>query len=326
MKRRGTTLLELLVVLTLLALLLGVGVGVAGRLDFSRRSAPVEVRRTLEEARAFAAARGFPARVQFDRKAGSWRRFGMRPVGTWHFEGDGTDGAFGIRLDLAGGATSIVDGRTGGALLLPRGGHAEAAVDRLATWQSRDGIAVDVDVRPDAGGSGLVVSRGKSWRLFLKPDGAAAAAVSRVISGEEGSATGVELLVESAPGSVVEGRWTSLGFVYDGAFLSLTVNGVVRARASAESEPLAGDPAALRIGDPRRGFAGAVDSLRVSAVVAEPPGFLPEGMEFVEGGEIRFDASGNLDPTVHPGEVGVGLRTADGAVRAIRVLPYGTIR
>lgn len=326
MDRRGTTLLELLVVLTLLSLLMGIGVGVAGRLDFTRRSAPVVVRRTIEEARAYAAARGFPARVQFDKGQGSFRRIGMRPVGTWHFEGIGTDGAFGIVLEMGTGAAVVADGRTGAALFLPKGSTASAPVRGLAPWQSRDGIAVDVEVRPEGSAGGLVVSRGKAWRLFLKPDGAAGAAVGRAaVEGTKEVSAG-ELLFESPPGCVLPGRWTSLGFVYDGAFLSLSVNGVLRGRARSEGEPLLAGEGDLQIGDPRRGFVGAVDSLRVSTVVAEPFQFLPEGVEFVEEGEIRFDGAGNLDPTVHAGEVGVGLRFENGATRAIRVLPYGTIR
>ena len=323
--RRGVTLLELLVVLTLIASLLGIGVGIASRLTFGRGAAIEMVRDVLQAARAYAVAQGSPARVLALREGRAIQRTGLRPIGGWHFEGDGTEGAFSLKLDLRG-ARVVEEGRIGSALSFEEGGFAEAPVGSLSAWSTRDGFGFEADVRVDHGG-GIVARRGESWKLEVRGDGSVGADVTLVSATKGEEVRGERLRVETVPGLVLEGRWARLGLFYDRLHLRLSVDGVERARSRRARERVWLDPSPLRLSDPERTFHGAVDEVRVSSVVADEPRVLPDGVEFGQDLlEIRFDAAGNLDPSFHDGPVSVGLLYDGGARRAVEVGSYGTLR
>jgi prepilin-type N-terminal cleavage/methylation domain-containing protein len=321
---RGTTLLELLVVLTLIGALLGIGVGFAARLTFPRQAAVESVKGVLQAARAFAVTQGSLARVVASREGRSIQRLGFRTIGEWHFEGSGAEGAFGLTFDLRS-ARAVEDGRIGSALAFEDGGYAECPVSSLPSWESRDGLAFKADVRLERGG-GIVARRGESWRVEVRADGGVSVDVALVSPTKGEGARGERLRVDSAPGLVRPGRWARLSFLYDRTHLRLSVDGIERARSPRATEPLWLDRAALRLSDPERTLHGAIDEVSVAALVVEEPQFLPEGVEFAADADLWFDAAGNLDPARHDGPLAVELKFDRGASRRIEVTTYGTLR
>jgi hypothetical protein len=83
----------------------------------------------------------------------------------------------------------------------------------------------------------------------------------------------------------------------------------------------------LVLGDTQRGFTGAIDALRLSAVTASETARLPENVEFAVDvpKQLCFDAGGNLDRGVHREPAIVTLVYQDGRTAAIRVGLYGTV-
>jgi Tfp pilus assembly protein FimT len=321
---RGTTLLELLVVLALVGALLGIGVGFAARLTFPRQAAFEGVKGVLQAARAFAVTQGNLARVLASREGRSVQRLGFKTIGEWHFEGSGGEGAFGESLDLRS-AHTVEDGRLGSALAFDDGGFAEASIGSHPSWQTRDGFSFRADVRPERGG-GIVARRGDAWRLEIRADGAAAVDVALVSAVKGEGARGERVRVESPPDLVRPGRWTRVSFLYDRTHLRLWIDGIERARSRRATEPVWLDGSHLRLSDPERTFRGAIDEVAVAALVVEEPLLLPEGVELAQDADVWFDASGNLDPARHDGPLALELQFERGATRRIEVTAYGTLR
>ena len=74
--RRGMTLVELLFTMTLIAVVLGVGLGALATLDLGARASVGVVQRMLRQADNWAVARRAPARVRIDPARGVIRAEG----------------------------------------------------------------------------------------------------------------------------------------------------------------------------------------------------------------------------------------------------------
>jgi prepilin-type N-terminal cleavage/methylation domain-containing protein len=328
--RAGMTMLELLLVMGLLGVLLGAGVGVLASINLGERAAVGLVQNSVRSARNAALARGAGARVRIDAAQGELVAEALEVVGTWHFESQPTLlGAF----ELDGGALDTVlvdDGYVGKALAFPRGSKATAsvAVQNDPSYDLSDGFRIQCAVRVDEDGGGRLLRLGDTIGLDVSSSGVVRGWFTPEVLDSTGRPMKAgKIVVESAPVKVPASVWRRVVLDYDRQRLALEIEGLEMARADADARVWPIDDA-LRIGDDRSGFVGAIDSLVISAVGASEVVKLPEGVRFAPESPawIRFDAGGALDRAAHSEPLEIRLVfEGDASTRTIRVGMYGTV-
>lgn len=334
--RRGLTLLELLLVMIVISLLLGGGIGVITNIDFSRRATAGSVLNLIRSARNSAVTRSAPCRVRIDPKAGTVSAEAMRVIGTWHFEdntpanqGLAEEGGLGIHGSLLGAKVSD-DGFLGTALRFEggtRGQFASFPVEDDPGFRIRQGFSMSFAIKPEEKTSGRVLDLGGSVQVELDRDGGMKVILTPEVEGSAGTPNrGGRVTLESGDRKIRPGRWTRVQVDYDRANFALLFDGV-RVGLLEESAPVWRIEKPMVLGDRTRGFAGLLDSLVVSGVVAEETLQLPEGTAFAADTpkEIRFDAGGHLDVRMHEKPVQFDLVYDDGRTDTLRVGRYGTI-
>ncbi len=327
--RVGLTLLELLLVLTLLSLLLGAGVGVLSQLDVGRRAAAGAVQNLIRVAQNSSVSRRAPARVRLDRAAGLVEAEALVVVGTWHFEGGGTDGAFGLDGTSVGGEL-VDDGWIGQALgfaRASRGSYAQFPVHLDPAFDLSAGFTLDCAVRIEAERGGRLLKLGEILWVEITSSGGVRVALQPEVEGPGGvPSRGGRIALESPPGLLSVDRWARLQVSYDRSRLSIAVDGVEQAAIEEEARVwrLEGP---LVLSDPGRPFPGSIDSLSVSAVLAGEAFELPEGTTLGADAPpfVRFLAGGYLDRRMHPQAILFHVDYEDGKSDAIRVGLYGTV-
>ncbi len=330
----GMTLLELLLVMGLIGVLMGAGAGLLASVDLGPRAAKGMVQGVIRAARNSAVARGASSRVFIDRNARSIRAEALEVVGTWHFEGQGevVRGAF--EIDGTNfGAVSVEDGYAGRALAFPRGSHARAEVplQLYSAFDLSQGFRIELALRLDGGGGGRVLALGEALGIDVNDEGALSCWFAPlVLDSTEREMKGGRQRFIAPPGSLVPGTWRRIAFQYDRREVTVELDGV-RVESTEEVLP-DGAPvwrieSPLVIGDTQRGFTGAIDALRLSAVTASETALLPENVEFAADvpKQLCFDAGGNLDRGVHREPATVTLVYQDGRTANIRVGLYGTV-
>lgn len=323
-------MLELLLVMGLLGLLLGAGVGVLSSINLGERAAVGLVQNVIRSARNSALARGAGARVALDPERAELTAQALEVVGTWHFESQPTlAGAF----ELDGGARDTVlvdDGFVGKALAFPRGaqGTASMAIQSAPSFDLSLGFRLAFALRVDENGAGRVLRVGETISVDALGKGVVRAWFTPLVLDSTGrEMKGGKVVVESPPSGGAGSEWRRVVLDYDRRRLLLELDGIEVARAESVS-PVWRIDDALRIGDERSGFAGAIDSLVVSAVGASESVKLPEGVLFAPDSAraIQFDASGALDREAHSEPLEVRLVfEKDASTRVIRIGMYGTV-
>lgn len=327
--RAGVTLIELLLVVSLAALVLGMGLGSIASLDLGARSAAGEVQGALRSASNWAVARRAPARVRIERAARRLTIEGQQVIGTWHFESDPPRGAFGLDGELAGAAL-VDDGFLGRALSFAgRGPNAryQVSVHRSPSFDLGRGFRVQLALRPEEAAPGRVLQIGDvigievgrglgldAWFAAVRPD-------------ESGAMVGAgKARARSVEGVLRVGEWNRVSVDYDRRALRIEVEGVRvgEVEESAQVAPLA---APLVLGGGDRPWQGAVDSLVVSAVTAEQALELPETTSFSADTPewIAFAAGGGLDRTLHREPLRFAIEFLDGRRVPILVSLYGGV-
>jgi type II secretory pathway pseudopilin PulG len=322
------TLLELLLTMVLLGVMLGIGVGVFSSLDFSRRSALALVQNVVRSARNAALARAAPARVRIDVATGTLAATALDVAGTWRFEGEGLEGAFGIDGRNAG-AEHADEGYLGRALRLSHGRASYVELDAQDDpgFDLREGFAIDCALFLEGPQSGGVLDVGGAAGLGLGGSGTLRAWLTSEVTATGGTARGGgRILVESQPGALEPGRWQRVRFEYDRRIARLLVDGVEVARTE-ESAPVWRLEGPLRIGDPRGSIQGLVDDLVVAVVAESEAAVLPPSVRLGPDApaEVRFDARGHLDREVHAGPLAFQLDFDDGASQMVHIGLYGTV-
>jgi len=325
---RGMTLFELMLVMVLIGLLLGLGVGVFASLDFGKRAALSLVQNVVRSARNSAVARAAPARVRIDAAAGTLVAEALDVAGTWRFEGERLEGAFGLDGRLAG-AELVDDGYLGRALALgsARASYAEIGVQSDAGFDLYHGFAIECALRLVGTASGGVLSVGGAAGLAVGGAGALRAWLVPEVVGASGEPrSGGRIYVESPPGTLTPGRWQRVRFEYDRRLARLYVDGIEAARTE-EVAPVWRLEGPLTLGDPRGSFQGALDDLVVAVVAASEGASLPDSVQFGPGtpAEILFDARGHLDREVHVQPLAFQLLFDDGGAQTVHVGLYGTV-
>jgi len=322
--RRGLTLLELVLVMTIFAVVVGGGVGFFANLDLAKGQAAGLVRNVLRSARQTALTRRAPARVRFDRVENTLQLEAMQVVGTWHFESQRLLGAMGMdgyqegaRFDEQGwiGAALAFDGQPGA--------HASFPVHRDPAYDPRDGFRIECAVRRDAGAGGRLLGLGDAIEVLVNGRGAvrarfrSAASASALTGGEIGA--GGSVLVESDEGAIPVDRWTRLSVSYDRSSFIIAVDGIPVAETPAVV-PVVAIESELVLSHPDHPFPGAIDALVISMVEAVDPVVLPESVRLPEDtpNVVHFEAGGGLDRRHHAGPLVVPLEFP-GEERAPRV-------
>ena len=327
--RAAFTLIELLIVISLIALLLGVGIGAFSRLDAGSRVAASVVEDVLRSAHNWAIAREAPARVRIDPAAGTIRAEGMAVVGTWRFESLPIEGAFGLDGTNLGG--QLVDGFVGRAISFagePSRSRAELFVQDDPAWNPRLGFSLRCALRRGDGGSGTVVDAGGAFGLEVGSGGALRGWLSsEAIEPESGAARrGTRSTVETAPDALPARRWTQVELRYDQRRLVLSVDGVPVATEE-ELAPVWKLEGPLVISPDATPWDGAIDDLVVSMVTVADESRLPRGVLFSADApkEVAFAPGGALDRAAHPEPIRFSLELPDGERRPIRVSLHGVV-
>lgn len=332
--RAGVTLLELLVVISLVSLILGAGVGALASFDVGDRAARSLVQSVVRSAANSALARDAPASVVIDPAERSIAARAMKVIGTWHFESEALRGAFDLDGELFG-AVLVDDGQLGRALSLRRDASraartpswAEIDIQRDPAFDLVDGFALECSVRIEAAGAGALLDIGGSVGCELSSDGTLVAWLTPAIEDDVGRRMrGARIGLESQPGALGFGAWRRVRASYDRARFELAIDGVLVA-ALAYDSPLWPTDGPLIVGDDRRAFPGSIDTLAISGVVASREIVLPEGVAFgIESTRLmRFAPGGHLDRATHATPARIELLYADDERDLIRVGMYGTV-
>jgi len=311
----GFTLVEMLVVLSILGILMGISIGAFRRAIPSRDVARNAVLDALRQARLFAIAESSPATVRLD-PGGAERwptvtALGRRTIAGWHLEGTDLDGW----PDAAHGA---------GLEEEPRGavGRAVRLADDQPSWidfgttpafDAADGFALECFVRIDEPRSQALFAKGRGFSLRCESDGGLSAQVRVLGRDERGDPRPAFQSVRSDEPVLVPGRFIKVAVTFDGLQLRMSVDDAVVAelvlQARTEFMPdrdaslLCGvldAPAGLALDEVKWGiFAGSVQELRDMEV--------GPGLRLV-----RFGPDGGLDPRFHGGPAELCLLTPGG--------------
>ncbi len=329
-KKRGLTLIELLIVMGLLAVMMGVGVGVIASLDIGSYGASGLVRGSLRSAKQWAMSRQAPARVRIDPQAGRIAAEGLAVIGTWHFEDVPPKGAFGLDGRLLG-VELTPDGYLGKALQLSsdvRDGGYSVPVQDDPAFDLRGGFQIQVVLRPEGQRRGRVLTLDKSVKLEVtRHYGMIVTVGTQRYDEETGKEIGAGNAVLTTPDYVLEpDRWNRVLISYDRTRFAAEVEGIEVAFLDEDGEVLPVKSEML-IGGGQRPWSGSVDNLVISAVGAQEEVFLPPGVSFPEDTprEIVFDAGGGLDRGTHSEPVVLQVEYEDGRLESIRVNMYGTV-
>jgi prepilin-type N-terminal cleavage/methylation domain-containing protein len=316
--QRGLTLAELLVALSIVAVISGIAVGMIRRGDggLGAEANTRLVRSTLRYARNAARDAGAGAIVTFDPES---QEIAVAPVelaANFHFEDE--FGSQRRRLELSG---QLVDeGHLGRGLALSSG-----LVDLGLLGETPvQGFRVSFWLRPeDLDKAGRVLERENTFSLSLDADGSLRV---RIRVGEQGEA----IQLETRPGLMTVGRWRRVDFAYDRAAITLAVDGVQQLRKPEARVLFRDKKARLLLGS--GGVSATMDTLRYWVVSEGETRRLGSGVEIEASGPITvaFDGEGRLNPAVHSGPVEIALRfpseEPEGILQTLRVEKSGVVR
>lgn len=293
----GMTLIEVLVVLTLIGAISAFGVAMMRKQDkgLMLDTGARVIRSSLRIARNSARKSGSGAIVRISPVDRSVQAYPVEIAGNWHFEDD--TGAYGRRIQ---GGVPIVEGGMLGKCAKTQG--ASIDLGNYPMFDSRDGFRFGIWLKTDRPASGTIVSRAKSFRLGLNESGALTAELQ---VGDQNES----LRMETRPGVVTPGKWIYVAIAYDRVEFTIEAQNVVFAR-QLEARPTARAQGNLLLGG---GVPGSFDEARFDVVVAEQEETL-KGRVAIDSKEdiiVRFDAEGRLDRRRHSKPVEVKLFIED---------------
>jgi len=358
-RRAAFTLVELLVTMSIMAILMMAGVGLYWRMNrgFAVQAATSSIESALRAARACAIHEHSPAVVvaqpQSDNPGlvGLIYALGRQTVSGWHFEASqfGGDKLHGLgalgQVGTLPVAATFAPGRVGDALAL-NGTSTRVQVTSPYLDSLREGVFVEAYVFPETGGGNTlpIVSKGNFSLSLVRSTGDFALNASVQV---EGSTTALPAATDYV---VRPGEWTHVAMAYyrDGTNASGAAQGVFELRVNGEvmySPPspltggtmlLAANASALQIGtDGTNYFKGRLDELKIAGPLAGEVYKLPKNTEVTltaDGvaanwdGRIHFDAEGRLDTRYHTGSVLFRITSStDNLYRFVRVNCLGSI-
>jgi prepilin-type N-terminal cleavage/methylation domain-containing protein len=292
-RKRGVTLLEVIVVITILAMLLGISVAFmrGANRDLGVSAAGNYVVGLLHGAHQQARSNSAPAMVVLNVKNNTVHLLSQEPVGEWHFEDATTTGAFGRNGRVHG--ARLVTGRVGMGMQF--GGSAHVDCGEVPIYSSKQGLAVSFWVnRKPSRGTQVLCTIGKEMEIAVEGDGELKARF-----GSLNAATGSVKLPFDA--------WCHIRMVCAAQQMRLYVNDVPLVVRTGTPEWTKSSP--FIVGGARAGFAGVIDEVKLSLIIPREEYLLPHEARFElpaavkpssEGDFIiHFDEEGRLDRLRH---------------------------
>lgn len=301
-RRRGVTLLEMIVVITIFAMLLGMSVAIlknANR-DLGVNAASLHVVALLRGAHQFSRGTSSPAWVVFSLRENSVHMLVKETIGEWHLEDLVTTGAFGKNGQVSG--ATLVRGRVGQGLLLSGSGTINCG--EIPVFAPDQGIAVELwFLRRPSAGKQVLATVGQQVELYVEGDGR--------LGGKVGGLTVL------AGDRIPPDAWCHVQLIYAVGELKLFVNNTLLARRVGETEWTRNSP--LIFGATSGGLVGILDEARVSIIVPGELYLLPSEAVFHPLPPMAPDASGRyvvhfrgdgrLDPQFHTEAILFGIKS-----------------
>ena len=329
----GFTLVELLTVLSIMAILLGISIGVFTRSTPTYELARNEILDKVRRARLHATAESSPASVILrpgdDARWPTISALGRTTVGMWHLEGANLSGFGGnVRGE---GVEEDAQGVLGRAVRLAAGVPSSLQVGPAGSLESPHGFACEFFVKLDTDAPRTLVRKGDMCQLAVDSDGVLRASVELV---EPTTVAGlrpglVDVAVATDMPVLFPGRWVELGVSFDGLALRIQVDGATVAERTMQAfHDLSLDPKApIAIGDRDSAFAGSVDEWKWGVYLEETSEEMVD-MEVPAGRGptlIRFAPGGELDGRFHSAPVELLLFNLEGEPLVVRVGLLGDV-
>lgn len=287
----GFTLLELLVVCGVLAVLLGLSVGMLGRTD-PQAVADSVLAGELRSAQLTARAEGLPTEVlvrpgQDGAQATVQTRL-LQPVATFHFEP--REGVLDEVLRPTYGGDDVPQGRFGHARRNRAGDKAPVArwAVRPEAGDLREGVVFRLDLWLDDRAAATVLRCGGMVEAQLDSEGRLRARWK--LQGGTTSATPVAAL--QAKTVLPLRRWVTVDVACDGRSAWLSVDGHEVDRAIADGRPLHEPEDVLDVSPGDAAVPGMIDEVRVFAYVFGSSQDLPSPLQPDHPYRIGFDSRG----------------------------------
>jgi prepilin-type N-terminal cleavage/methylation domain-containing protein len=319
----GFTLVELLMVMGLIGVLLGTGLGLLTGLAPGERAVAGMIEETLRMGQRSAAVLGTPARV--DLVGNQIQAQVMRPVGTWHFEGNSLMGAQGLEAVWLGPSDTpfTAQGFAGQGLDLRAGapGVLEISVASDPVFDWSDGFSIRCALHVEEWQESIVMQLGQGMLVALSSRGALGVEFRAVATDEAGhESRGSKISAQTEPGVMTPGRWKNVEIVYDRHSLRILVDGIERVRRPEEARVWMGEPTIL-LSNKTRPFPGILDRLVLHVQHVMPAQTLPGDALFLDSSprSVIFAPGGGLDPLWHPAELRIGWDLGEGQVEYLRV-------
>ncbi len=292
----GFTLLELMMVVAVLAVLLGLSIGMLSRTDPSR-AADSMLAGELRSAQFTARAEGLPTEVwirrSHDGEPATVQSRLLVPIVAFHFEPGEPVLDDRLRATVAG--TDVPQGRFGHARQPREGERAPLlrwpmAPELLAL---REGYVVRFDLKLTRRAAAAVLHLGQAVELHLDDEGRLRARFRSHAA--DGS---IRLTTAAAPLPLPVATWCSIDVAWDGTAAWLSVDGREVARAAAEGAPVQERDDLFEIAPADSPVPGIVDEVRLLVFRLAPPQQLPIELVPERDQVIRYDARGETrDPT-----------------------------
>lgn len=292
----GFTLIEMLVVMSLLSVLIGLGVGMLNRRGSDFDIARTVVRDQVRLARETALARHVPTEVVFSGDGFETlitvESKSLEPVAHWHMEGrPGLDRA--PRESRIEG--DVVQGRIGEARRTevdPAKTLLRLPIGRRPSFDLSGGFAVRLDVLIEERSESTVFRIGNSIEWTLDEDLFLSV---RVVPSEGGGAPAAPVQIE-AEEPLRLGRWHALDLVHDGRRLTMRVDDRTIATAPMTLSLLQLGSDELFVSPEDRPLVGIVDSVQLWGFTIGDRQAIPGTLEF-DGARpvVRFDDRGQIE-------------------------------
>jgi prepilin-type N-terminal cleavage/methylation domain-containing protein len=351
-RRNAFTLIEILVVCSLLAIIMGLGAAFLGSLNrvMAVQAEKGRIDALVRQAHNSASLEHARAWVILDPDANTVQVKAMTVVGLWHFEDEDLTG-YPQSQDISLGSAqlsnpAIVSGKIGRCLVFDgKGSGADLGTNHL--FESKYGITVEAWVFPEAEATSTLFALGRGFKLtlsgeFLEGNILGVGGVDNSWGAKKSHSKKNQLTVP-----VPERRWSHIALSFDGNRVELRVNGALagayppiekkkkkskKSRQTTEEEALhfQADPDShLIVG---RNFKGMIDEVRVSAVVHTEVHSLDANVAIDPKKTthlvVHFAPGGWLDEWFHAENVRIVLtsRTDPNKGELLEISRLGTIR
>ena len=303
-QQRGFTLLELIIVITLVGALAGLGagllVGSGDPAEQVRRIVVDSVRLAKDQARRTRAPASVEVRIpQGDPdEIGTVRVVALRPVCEWNFDDGRPHGSGDVTTEILA-AKIVDDGRFGRGLdcdIAMDGSGIRADVRSRADFDLRSGFVVRADLYLNARGACTVVRVGEAFEFGIAQGGYLTGSVTlRRQDGNQG-----QRITLRGVRRVPVGRWFQAEFAVDRAQARLRLNGALEVAKATDEECWRDPEAYFVVSDAGAQVPGRVDTVELQAFEVVGENDLPPFTKLIEGPQwLYFDRDGLVDRKRH---------------------------